>query len=143
MSSMFRKKVLEEVGGIKAFAAYLPEDYYFASAVAAKGWKCAISSQPGWQNSGTCNLNAFHSRLESHRSSLEELSLDALLHLRINGPNDFEQFKVSKYAKAWVAANHLRSDDPIQQKKKTRDEKKLNDEVEQTDFVFLHSSAIF
>uniref|UniRef100_A0A915IKJ1 Uncharacterized protein n=1 Tax=Romanomermis culicivorax TaxID=13658 RepID=A0A915IKJ1_ROMCU len=79
----------------------------------------------------------------SHRSSLEELSLDALLHLRIKGPNDLEQFKVGKYAKAWVAANHLHTVDPIQQKKKTRDEKKLDDEVEQTDFAYLPSSAIF
>lgn len=64
MSSMMRKKVLDELGGMSAFSQYLAEDYYFASAIASKGWKCAISSQPGWQNSGNCQLALFHARLE-------------------------------------------------------------------------------
>jgi ceramide glucosyltransferase len=63
MSSIFRKAILDELGGMKSFGQYLAEDYFFACAIASKGWKCSISSQPGWQNSGFCQVGAFHDRI--------------------------------------------------------------------------------
>lgn len=62
MSSLLRKSVLDEVGGMQAFGHYIAEDYFFAHAMVTQGWKCAISSQPGWQNSGICSVSAHHAR---------------------------------------------------------------------------------
>jgi len=62
MSALMRKNVLDEAGGMQAFSHYIAEDYFFAHAMVTRGWKCAISSQPGWQNSGICSVSAHHAR---------------------------------------------------------------------------------
>lgn len=58
-----RKKVLAEVGGLRAFGCYLAEDFFIAQAFMDHGWKLAISSQPAWQNSGICDIPTFQARL--------------------------------------------------------------------------------
>ncbi|KRZ80132.1 Ceramide glucosyltransferase-B [Trichinella papuae] len=63
MSSLLRKSVLDEAGGIQAFGKYIAEDYFFAKNAKSKGWKCAISSLPALQNSGICSVTHFHDRL--------------------------------------------------------------------------------
>jgi len=62
MSALYRKNVLDEAGGMQAFSQYIAEDYFFAQAMVARGWKCAISSQPGWQNSGISTVATHHAR---------------------------------------------------------------------------------
>ncbi|CAO1372885.1 unnamed protein product [Diamesa serratosioi] len=63
MSSLIRKCVLDEVGGLTAFSCYLAEDFFLAKAIAEAGWKTTISSQPAFQNSGLCDITSFQMRL--------------------------------------------------------------------------------
>lgn len=63
MSSLIRKSVLDEVGGLTAFSCYLAEDFFLAKAIAEAGWKTTISSQPAFQNSGLCDITSFQMRL--------------------------------------------------------------------------------
>ncbi|EEC00850.1 ceramide glucosyltransferase, putative [Ixodes scapularis] len=63
MSALMRKKLLDDVGGIRAFAQYLAEDFFFAKSFAERGWKMKISSQPAWQNSGLCEVGLFQTRV--------------------------------------------------------------------------------
>ncbi|XP_018332289.1 ceramide glucosyltransferase [Agrilus planipennis] len=63
MSTLLRKSVLDEVGGMKAFGCYLAEDFFLAKTFLDKGWKIRISSQPAMQNCGVCEVNNFQARL--------------------------------------------------------------------------------
>ncbi|KAL1444102.1 hypothetical protein MTO96_030049, partial [Rhipicephalus appendiculatus] len=63
MSALMRKKLLDEVGGIRAFGHYLAEDFFFAKSFEDRGWKIRISSQPAWQNSGLCEVGLFQTRV--------------------------------------------------------------------------------
>lgn len=63
MSSLIRRDVLEEIGGLQAFGCYLAEDFFLAKSISEAGWKSAISSQPAWQNSGICDVTSFQLRL--------------------------------------------------------------------------------
>lgn len=63
MSCLTRKKVLEGMGGLKAFGCYLAEDFFMAKAITDAGWKITISSYPALQNSGVCDVKTFQNRL--------------------------------------------------------------------------------
>nr|CAI5864170.1 unnamed protein product [Callosobruchus analis] len=63
MSTLMRKAVLEEQGGLKIFGCYLAEDFFIAKSFLEKGWKTAISGQPALQNSGICDVTSFQARL--------------------------------------------------------------------------------
>lgn len=63
MSSLMRKSVLDEIGGLKEFGCYLAEDFFMAKAFIDAGWKTTISSQPAYQNSGVCDITSFQLRL--------------------------------------------------------------------------------
>lgn len=63
MSTLTRKEIFEEMGGLKAFGCYLAEDLFFAKAILERGWKVTISGQPAWQNSGYCDITSFKNRL--------------------------------------------------------------------------------
>lgn len=63
MSTLMRKCVLEESGGLKTFGCYLAEDFFIAKAFLDKGWRTTISSHPALQNSGICNVRSFQARL--------------------------------------------------------------------------------
>lgn len=77
----------------------------------------------------------------SRRARLEGTSLDALMRIRINGPDVIEQFKAAKYAKSWIK-EHLRTDDPAQQRKKHKNELTLDD-THDSSLVYLAKSALF
>ncbi|RWS28953.1 ceramide glucosyltransferase-like protein [Leptotrombidium deliense] len=64
MSALMRKKLLDEVGGIRSFGQYLAEDFFFAKSFTDRGWKIRISSQPAWQNSELTNIESFQNRIE-------------------------------------------------------------------------------
>lgn len=63
MSSLIRREILDNIGGLKEFGRYLAEDFFIAKAVGDAGWKSTISSQPAWQNSGLCDVTNFQLRL--------------------------------------------------------------------------------
>jgi len=63
MSTLVRKNLLEECGGLRAFSCYLAEDFFIAQAIKDKGWKVKISSLPALQNSGICQVTCFQARL--------------------------------------------------------------------------------
>lgn len=63
MSTLVRKNLIDEVGGLEAFSNYLAEDYFLAKSLTDRGWKMTISSQPAWQNSGICEVSFFQARL--------------------------------------------------------------------------------
>lgn len=55
------------------------------------------------------------------RGSLNSEHLDAIMRIRINGPSNIEKFSAMKYAKAWIDDNHMRTDDPADQKRRSND----------------------
>ncbi|BFY99876.1 hypothetical protein BsWGS_02916 [Bradybaena similaris] len=63
MSTLFRKDIIEEAGGLALFGKYLAEDYMLAKAVLDKGFKIRLCSQTALQNSGHISLEIFHDRL--------------------------------------------------------------------------------
>lgn len=63
MSTLMRKNLIDDAGGLKAFGCYLAEDYFLAKSITDSGWKIRISHQPAWQNSGICEIPAFQARV--------------------------------------------------------------------------------
>ncbi|RWS07297.1 ceramide glucosyltransferase-like protein [Dinothrombium tinctorium] len=63
MSALMRKKLLDDVGGIRAFGQYLAEDFFFAKSFTDRGWKIKISSQPAWQNCELHDIESFQNRI--------------------------------------------------------------------------------
>lgn len=63
MSCLFRKNVMDQVGGLQKFGCYLAEDFFIAKCFTDLGWKIRISNQPAWQNSGICDISNFQARL--------------------------------------------------------------------------------
>lgn len=63
MSTLLRKQVLDECGGLQGLATYLAEDYFMAKCVVARGWRTTISGRPALQNNGGSDLIKFHERL--------------------------------------------------------------------------------
>ncbi|KAF4527936.1 hypothetical protein B566_EDAN012829 [Ephemera danica] len=63
MSAMYRKSLIDEVGGLRAFGCYLAEDYFFAKSLRDRGWGMCISSQPAMQNCGVTEVTSFQKRL--------------------------------------------------------------------------------
>lgn len=54
----------------------------------------------------------------SRRSKLTPKHMEDIMRIRLNGADDLEKFPASKYAKKWVDENHLRTDDPRNQRSK-------------------------
>ncbi|XP_077479241.1 ceramide glucosyltransferase isoform X1 [Stigmatopora argus] len=63
MSCLMRKDVLDQAGGLVAFAQYIAEDYFMAKAIADRGWKFSMATQVALQNSGSYSIGQFQSRL--------------------------------------------------------------------------------
>ncbi|XP_063227145.1 ceramide glucosyltransferase-like [Bacillus rossius redtenbacheri] len=63
MSSLVRKELLEEAGGLAAFGRYLAEDFFLGRWVVGRGWRTCVSGQPAWQNPGACEVSGFLARL--------------------------------------------------------------------------------
>lgn len=63
MSTLLRKHVMDECGGLQAFAGYLAEDYFMAKFIVSRGWRTIISGHPALQNNGGSDLRKFHDRL--------------------------------------------------------------------------------
>lgn len=64
MSTLIRKSLLDDVGGIQSFGCYLAEDFFMAKSIMERGWRTRISSLPGLQNPGCSSVRSFHERLK-------------------------------------------------------------------------------
>lgn len=64
MSSLFRKSVLDLVGGLRSVADYIVEDNEMSHIIDKLGWKCAFSRQFAFQNSGNSEISTFYSRIK-------------------------------------------------------------------------------
>ena len=74
MSTLIRKKLLDEVGGLRSFGVYLAEDFFIAKSITDRNWRIRISSQPALQNSGICQVTSFQARLARYMSFLNSTS---------------------------------------------------------------------
>ncbi|KAJ8285465.1 hypothetical protein GJAV_G00027110 [Gymnothorax javanicus] len=63
MSCLMRKDILDQAGGLVAFAQYIAEDYFMAKAIADRGWKFSMATQVAMQNSGSYSVAQFQSRM--------------------------------------------------------------------------------
>ncbi|CAJ0947129.1 unnamed protein product [Ranitomeya imitator] len=63
MSCLMRKEILDQAGGLIAFAQYIAEDYFMAKAIADRGWKFSMATQVAMQNSGCYSISQFQSRM--------------------------------------------------------------------------------
>ncbi|XP_002740179.1 ceramide glucosyltransferase-like [Saccoglossus kowalevskii] len=63
MSSMMRKSILEDAGGLEEFGQYIAEDYFMGKACTDRGFKVVVSSLWALQNSGTYSLSQFKRRM--------------------------------------------------------------------------------
>lgn len=84
MSALMRKKLIEEVGGLRSFGCYLAEDFFLAKSFMDRGWKLRISHQPAWQNPGSCEITAFQARITRYAS--------AMILNAANSDDDFSHF---------------------------------------------------
>lgn len=50
---------------------------------------------------------------DTHRSRLMPKNLDAILRIKINGPDDLHHFAAEKYAKKWIDDGHLATDNKL------------------------------
>jgi hypothetical protein len=51
------------------------------------------------------------------RSSITSENLDNLMRIKINGLKEIDRFPSTNYAKLWIKAGHLRTDDPMRHRK--------------------------
>ena len=71
----------------------------------------------------------------NRRASIKPATLDAMMRIRINGPDKLEQFDAQKYSKLWVISNHLRSDTTLQQRTvKRKSDNLVNEDNDETDY---------
>jgi ceramide glucosyltransferase len=63
MSFLFKKSVIDEMGGLVQFANTVAEDTGISDAVLAHGYQIEFSSQPAWQNPPPAvSLRSLHAR---------------------------------------------------------------------------------
>jgi hypothetical protein len=81
----------------------------------------------------------------NRRASIKSATLDAMMRIRINGPDKLEQFDAQKYSKLWVAGKHLRSDTTLQQGAiKRKSDNLVSTDSDETDYkTYMKKSRLF
>lgn len=64
MSTLIRKSLLDDVGGLQSFGCYLAEDFFMAKSIMERGWRTRVSSLPALQNPGCSSVRTFRERLK-------------------------------------------------------------------------------
>ncbi|KJH51293.1 hypothetical protein DICVIV_02496 [Dictyocaulus viviparus] len=82
MSSLMRKFVLDECGGLAAFGDVLAEDYFIGLEFSRRGWLSAISTHPALQNGAEPSVAKFHARI----SRWMQLRIAMLPHMMLVEP---------------------------------------------------------
>ncbi|EYB94230.1 hypothetical protein Y032_0174g467 [Ancylostoma ceylanicum] len=82
MSSLMRRVVLDECGGLPAFGDVLAEDYFIGLEFSRRGWLSAISTHPALQNSAEPSVSKFHARI----SRWMQLRIAMLPHMMVVEP---------------------------------------------------------
>ncbi|VDM58393.1 unnamed protein product [Angiostrongylus costaricensis] len=81
MSSLMRKFVLDDCGGLAAFGDVLAEDYFIGLEF-SRGWLSAISTHPALQNGAEPSVVKFHARI----SRWMQLRIAMLPHMMLVEP---------------------------------------------------------
>ncbi|EDV22351.1 Ceramide glucosyltransferase [Trichoplax sp. H2] len=63
MSCLFRKHLLDEVGGLETFGCYIAEDFFLAKSIYDRGWKFALGNEPCFQNPGKRSVQNYVARM--------------------------------------------------------------------------------
>ncbi|KAJ6218000.1 hypothetical protein RDWZM_009157 [Blomia tropicalis] len=63
MSTLMRKAVLDEAGGLVAFGRYLAEDFFIAKYFTDNGWSMRVDHQPALQNAFDDDIGQFRRRI--------------------------------------------------------------------------------
>lgn len=79
---------------------------------------------------------------DSHRSRLTPTSLDAIMRIKLNGPDELDYFAASKYARNWVK-NHFPTDHKSYGQKETTSHSLLEEENIELKKKYLLKSTIF
>ena len=81
----------------------------------------------------------------NRRASLAPETIDAMMRIRINGPNNLENFKAELYSKQWVDQNHMKSDALLRlpKKRKLEDTNAENDDNNDAYKTYLKQSRLF
>lgn len=59
MSTLIRKQLLDDVGGLQAFGCYLAEDFFMGKSIMDRGYRTRVSSLPALQNPGGSSVKVF------------------------------------------------------------------------------------
>ncbi|KAA0193340.1 Ceramide glucosyltransferase-B [Fasciolopsis buskii] len=63
MSYVFKKSVLDELGGLAYYGKYLAEDFFMSNAIHARGYRLVMSDFPALQNVATTSIRAYANRM--------------------------------------------------------------------------------
>lgn len=64
MSTLVRRRLLDDVGGLQAFGCYLAEDFFVGKSVMERGYRTRVAGLPALQNAGAPTVRAFRARLQ-------------------------------------------------------------------------------
>lgn len=81
---------------------------------------------------------------DDHRSRLTNKTLDAMMRIKLNGPDELDYFAAAKYARKWINSGHLATDNRAGAKAEEKiSHSLLEEENEITKKKYLLKSTIF
>lgn len=81
---------------------------------------------------------------DSHRSRLTPANLDAMLRIKLNGPDELDYFAAAKYARKWINGGHFATDSKVRAKDpETVSHSLLEEENVESKKAYLYKSTIF
>lgn len=80
---------------------------------------------------------------DAHRARLTPKNLDAMMRIKVNGPDDLSNFAAAKYAKKWIDDGHFASDSKIRAKNRETTSNIITDDDIDTKKKYLLKSSLF